>query len=378
MIRLSLLLTTFLISPLRAETYNLADLEILAQEGSSEEFFKHALDVRPSERLDSWKSMVSKMGESFAQGVLKKSSIEEKNFKKTEELFRWPVLRADDVFKLRRQEIGLRFLRQCLKETNPCLATVKNFWEADNTDPEIAIKLAEMTLPLNSTEFNSWTFLEVALKSPLSEFYCKKDFAMNALWGKLELDYIRLGSKGDLLKKIDETVHPDCLPALNRTAMEKLYSPNKVGEREVAYQILKVQNKMNPKMMDFFYTVYLLENPSRGELFNYAWTRLSELGKDNEKRTAVMNDLKIQDPLPDAVFSSLDLTKKKVILNHFKQNFPEYLDFYAAQCTLYYGGKHTFPQGNPTIHCQDLMNSELAAPFLGKEKVEEYNRVRKI
>lgn len=378
MIRLSILIALFLVFPLKAATYTLADLEILAQEGSSEEFFKHALDVRPSERLDAWKSMVSKMGEVFAGSVLNKIVIEEKNFKKTEELFRWPVLRVDDVFKLRRQEIGLRYLRHCLKDTNPCLAAIKSFWESDNTDPEIAIKLAEMTLPLNSTEFTSWTFLEVALKSPLSEFYCKKDFAMKALWGKLELDYVRLGPKGDLLKKIDQTIHPDCLPGLNRAAMEKLFSPSKVGDREVAYQILKVQNKMNSKITDFFYTVYLLENPSRGELFNYAWTRLGDLGKANEKRMAVMGDLKNLDPLPDAIFSSLDLAKKKVILNHFKQNFPEYLDYYANQCTLYYGGKQSFPQGNPTIHCQDLMNSELAAPFLGKEKVDEYNRVRKI
>ena len=378
MILTRLFMCFLLISTLRAETYTLQDLEILAQEGSAEEFFKHALDIRPSERLDGWKSMVSKMGESFAQGVLNKSQIEDKNFKKTEELFRWPVLRTDDVFKLRRQEIGLRYLRSCLKDTNPCLETLKNFWEADTTDPETAIKLAEMTLSLNSTEFSSWTFLEVALKSPLSEFYCKKDFVMKALWGKLELDYIRLGPKGDLLKKIDDTIHPDCLPALNRTSMERLYSPAKHGDREVAYQILKVQSKLNSKMTDFFYTVYLLENPSRGELFNYAWTRLSALGKASDKRSAVLNDLKALDPLPDSLFSTLDLAKKKVILSHFKQNFPEYLDYYASQCTQYYGGKQSFPQGNPTVHCQDLMNSELATPFLGKEKVDEYMKVRKI
>ena len=78
-----------------------------------------------------------------------------------------------------------------------------------------------------------------------------------------------------------------------------------------------------------------------------------------------------------------DLTHLKWILwpkvgNHFKQNFPEYLDHYASECTKYYGGKQSFPQGNPTVHCQDLMNSELATPFLGKEKVDEYMKVRKI
>jgi len=84
------------------------------------------------------------------------------------------------------------------------------------------------------------------------------------------------------------------------------------------------------------------------------------------------------DPLPDNLFSSLDLSKKKAILNLFKSNFPEYLTHYANQCLRYYGGKATFPNGNPTIHCQEMMNSELAAPFLGTDKVEEFNRARKI
>ncbi len=201
---------------------------------------------------------------------------------------------------------------------------------------------------------------------------------MEALWQKLEVDYVRLASQGDLLKKIDQAVHPDCLPSLNKRAFVKLYEAEKPSERELAYQILKSQNKVNPTMNDFFLTVYLLENPSQGELFNYAWNTLRGLGKSEAKRAEIMGTLKRLDPLPDTLFSTLDQTKKKAILNHFKQNFPEYLEFYSHQCVNYYGGRGQYPNGNPAIHCQNLMNSELAVPVFGQEKVNEFMKVRKI
>jgi hypothetical protein len=65
-------------------------------------------------------------------------------------------------------------------------------------------------------------------------------------------------------------------------------------------------------------------------------------------------------------------------LTHFQNKFPEYLYFYANQCLLFYGGKSAFPQGNPTIKCQNLMESDNAATLVGKEKVERFRQVRSI
>lgn len=361
-----------------AQNYTLSDLEVLVNENGHEEFFKHALDIRPSERQEAWKNMVIKMGDSYTKNILDKLDVSRKDFLKVEELFGWAGLKEDAVFKLKRQEIGLKYFRQCLKKEASCWDDLKNFWEKDKTDPETAFNLAELTKERKDSPIPTWTFLDVAVKSPLSEFYCKKDFVQDNLWEKIEIDYIKIGPEGDLTKKIDQTVHPDCVPPLIAHARKKLERPARPHDRELSYQILKALFKANDQVTDFFYVIYLLDNPSQGELFNLSWNRLRELGQKSARREQLMEKLKAMDPLPDQIFSSYDLLKRKAILQHFKQHFPEYLDHYADQCVRYYGGKGTFPQGNPTIHCQDLMNSDVADKVLSSDKIRKYIEVRKI
>ena len=192
------------------------------------------------------------------------------------------------------------------------------------------------------------------------------------------MDYVRLGIQGDLTRKIDQTIHPDCLPALIKEAHSKVYFPAKDGDRELGFQILKSQNKAEKGLTDFFHALYLLERPSQGELFNYAWNGIKELGSSPDRREDVMREMKKLDPLPDQLLGSLDQTKKRAILNHFKANFPEYLDFYNTQCTHFYSGKGSFPRGNPTMRCQDLMSSELAPVLYDKYQIQRYLDVRKI
>ncbi|MGE3611221.1 MAG: hypothetical protein AB7I27_16635 [Bacteriovoracaceae bacterium] len=362
----------------RATSYSMADLESLVKERSFEEFFNHALDIRPSERQEAWKSMASKMGDAYTKSLLSKSEIEKKDFRKIEELYQWPSLKSDDVFKARRQEIGLRYLKSCLKSESPCWNEVKSFWESDQSDAELGFQLASLTSTYSDSPLPLWNFLEIALKGNASEFYCKKEFVMAQVWQKLGLDYIRLGSEGDFLKKIDQTLHPDCLPSLNLEAMRRLMNPSGPTDREVGFQILKSQGKMNQKLTDFFYTVYLLERPSQGELFNYAWNRVKELGASSLRRDEVLTLIKKLDPLPDDLLTSLDSAKKRAIYTHFKQNFPEYLDYYTGQCLTFYEGKTIFPKGNPTVHCQDLMNSDIGLKVVDEFKIKKFQQIRKI
>ena len=378
MAQLLLFITLFSLNGLARTTYTLTDLEVLVGEENTKEFFEHALDVRPSERQEAWKTMVSKMGDIYSRKILDKSEIEAKDFRDTENLYNMSALKSDDIFKKRRSDIGLRYLKNCLKAETPCWNDLKSFWEKDKTDADTAYKLAELTSGMQDSPLSSWSLLEVALKSPLSEFYCKKEFVMSALWGKIEIDYIKLGPDGDLMTKIDHTIHPDCVPILVGEARKRLYQPPKVLDRELSYQILKSQMKADQNITDFFFTVYLLDNPSQGELFNYSWNKVKELGGTVTRREKVLKVLKNLDPLPDAILGSLDQTKKRVVLNHFKTYFPEYLDFYTDECVKFYGGKGTFPSGNPTVHCQDFMNSELAPKVIDQFKIDQYQSVRKI
>jgi len=378
MLQLLLILTIFTYPIEARTTYTLADLEVLVAEGNQSEFFEHALDIRPSERQEEWKSMVVKMGDVLSRFIIQKPVITEEDFSKVEKLYTWSALKNDDVFRLRRQDIGLRYLKACLKTDKPCWDKFKAFWETDKSDADTAYKLAEVIQNLENSPITVWSLLEISLKSPLSEFYCKKDFVMEALWGKIEIDYVKLGPEGDLMKKIDQTIHPDCVPLLISEANKRLMNPPKVLDRELSFQILKSQMKADQGITDFFYTVYLLDNPSQGELFNYSWNRIKELGGTVGRREAVLRKIKKLDPLPDTIISSLDETKKKVILKHFKTYFPEYLDHYTDQCTEFYGGKGSFPSGNPTIYCQDLMKSDFAPQIIDDFKIKKYLEVRKI
>lgn len=359
-------------------SYNLADLSALFAEGSHKEFLDHALDIRPSERGDDWRGMVSKMALLYAKVTLNQSPIPRKDFKRIEELYRWPSLRQDDVFRSRRNEIGVRYFRSCVKSDPPCWSDLTAFWKEDSSDPDMAVSLAEMVKDRRDSPYSLWTLLEQPLRTSLSEFYCKKPFVMAALWDKLSLDYLRLGVEGSFLSKIEESIHPDCLPSLTEESLSQVYRPSREGDREIAFEILKSTNRADQKLKDFFYTLYLLERPSQGELMNLAWNNLTELGKSATRRESVMDEMEKLDPLPDAIMGTLDLTKRRAVLRHFKSNFPEYFDFYSGQCVAYYSGSKKFPKGNPTMKCQDLMNSEMATEVLPESKIEQFKKVKRI
>ncbi len=358
--------------------YNLADLTVLAQEGPYQEFLDHAHDIRPSERGEEWKSMVTKMALKHANHTLSQSPIPKNAFKKTEELYRWPVLRQDDVYRARRTEIGVRYLKICLSTENPCWEDLQSFWKEDSSDPDMAVSLAEMIKDKKDAPYTLWTLLERPLKTPFSEFYCKKDFVMRTLWEKLSVDYLKLGVNGNFLSKIEETIHADCLPTLVSESKKRVVSPDNEGDRELGFEILKSTGKADQKLRDFFYTLYLLEHPSQGELMNLAWNNLNQLGKSADRRERVMEQLRSLDPLPDNIMGSMDETKRRVVLRHMKANFPEYFDYYSEQCVSYYGGTKKFSRGNPTMKCESLMKSDLAGELLPASKIEQFQSVKKI
>ena len=354
----------------------MSDLQTLSDENNFIEFFDHALDIRPSERLEKWKEMVTKMADLYAQSITTKGPVEKKDFYQIEKLFTWPSLKSNDIFKQRRQEIGLKYLTNCFKTKPDCWKDLSIFWEKDKQDTDLAIKLAELTLNIEPKTIPTWDFLEIALKGPLSEFYCQKEFVQNSIWEKLGLHYVRLNKKGDLLKKIDQALHHDCLTPFNKWAGSVFFAPRKIEDRELAFQILEAQGKADGQLTDLFYSIYLLENPSKGDLFNLSWNRLIELSKSELRRSKVLEELKKIDPLPDALFSSSDMGKKKAVLLHFKHHFPEYIQFYVEQCLQYYQGTSSFKNGNPTIRCQELMKSDFIEQILDKEKVKQYQKTQ--
>jgi hypothetical protein len=355
--------------------YSLADLEVLSQEGNFSEFFQHALDVRPTERKDSWNKMVLKMSERMLEEFSKKTEIKRQEFYLVEKLAKWPTLKADEFFLQKRGDFSLKYLENCLIKTPACQADLQLFWDNGPHSPDTAMKIAEITFKNKSLNLNFWTFLAPALKSNLSEFYCRKPFVLDEVWKKISLSVLQLKNDLKVLKSIDNTMHPECLKEFNPYVKTKLLSPSSPIDRETAFVILRSQGKTKSQDEDFFYFIYLLERPSQGSLFNEAWNRVKFLGKDAQQREMILSEIKKLDPLPDEIFISLDSLKRKVVLKHLKFNIPEYFDFYFQQCLAYYSGKEQFQNGNPTIHCKKILQSELATELFTPDQIKRLKSI---
>lgn len=358
--------------------YTLADLEVLSQEGNYTEFFQHALDVRPTERQELWNKMVLKMSEKMLQDLLKKNEIKKSDFQMVEKISTWPTLKSDEFFLQRRQDFSLKYLENCLKKAPACIGDLNLFWEHGPHNADTAIKLAEFAFQYKELNLNPWNYLSLALKSNLSEFYCRKPFVLDEIWKKFDSIVLQQKSDIKILKSIDNTVHPECLKSFNPFVKNKLLTPQGPTERETAFIILRSQGKINSKDEDFFYSVYLLERPSQGDLFNEAWNRIKDLGRQVEKRESVISQLKKLDPIPDEIFGSMDQLKRKVVLKHLKLHFPEFFNFYIQQCFAYYSGKGQFPNGNPTLNCQKIMESDVAPELFTADQMKTYKALHSI
>jgi len=360
------------------ELYTPADLETLVSEGNHAEYLLHARDIRPSLRDDQWKINTSRMADLKAKQILDQARIEYVDLQEIERLYEWPVLQNDDVFNLRRGQIGQKYFSACLKKDVKCSSELMKFWRKNENNPELGFAFAQLAREHSLPGHIIWDFLAPGLRSPVSEFHCKEPHVITEVWGKLGEVHLKLDQKGNFTQKIDSLLHPNCLPYLNNLAQERLKNPETDLDRELAYSILAAQGKNSEKIQDIFFTLYILENPSRGENFNLAWNRLYLLGKNAERRERVLSEIRSMTYLPDGIIESLDPKKKKVVLKHLKANFPEYLDHYLRSCLLFYGGKGPFPKGNPTQNCERLMRSELASYLFENAQIHEFKETIKI
>ena len=129
---------------------------------------------------------------------------------------------------------------------------------------------------------------------------------------------------------------------------------------------------MNPIEKRNFLFRYILTTPVSGNLLNYAWNNLTELGKDFKQREEILKTLKNRSPLPGNLFSLRDKIRRETILKHLAKNFPEYIDLYSQTCLKFLKGDGDFPNGNPTAECDDLFqdNETVIQPHLVKNYKE--------
>lgn len=371
-ILIAIILSSFYSLSLWAQDkYSLADLEILSTEKNYTEYFNHALDVRPSERNDKWKEMTLQMAESWTKSIQKKAEPTREDFFQVEKLFSWPILKSNEFFRPLRFRFGLAYLQNCFRGESweKCWPLLQAFWEADPTDPDTAIQMVELVSKFRpeNEQFDYWPWLKVALNSPLSEFYCKKENITDLLWEKIRIEWIKVNKDGSFTQKLKTMVHQDCFQGLNQYALKKLSPLSNALDREQAFAILRSEKRLSELQKELFYIYFLMDNPSQGETFNYAWNNLQQLGKSALKREAILEQIKRESTLPDETMNSLDEDKRRVVLREIHRQFPELLQYYGKSCLNYVSGSVKYQQGNPTLYCKQIMDSGMASELFGPE-----------
>jgi len=361
-------------SGIASSVYSMKDLEVLEKENNFEEFFNHAKDIRPSERGDYWKKMVLSMAESYTQIVLKENpQIKYDTFKKIEKLNNWPNIRKSELFIRNRNSIGVKYFKHCLEESDQalCLARLDQFWSRSQSSPELGLQIGEL-INRKGLRYKTplWRFYEQALKTPLAEFYCKRKHVQEAIRDQ----FVGLITKAPhkdrsqyLKAQMESLLHNDCWQQIIPSLKSDLKSDNRVS-RDFAFTILKSKMALTTAEKDLYLTLYLLSAPSIGPRFNMAWKNLEQLSRHYKRRNLVLKSLKMIDPLPDDIFSSLLPKKSLTIIRHFAEYFPEYIEYYQDLCLRYRSGVSHFPNGNPTLNCSDFF--EIAKnETIGKRRI---------
>lgn len=356
------------------DTYTLADLEILEKERAYPEFFKHAFDIRPSERSEYWKKMMENMGEGHLRALTQKTRLDHSDFVLMERLMGHSVLAQFEFFRQRRQEVALKWFQQCFKEdataSSPCWQDLLSFWEKDRQEIDLAPRLLMTVGPYLPTskpddqdsrqraraEISEIFILAPMLKDSVAGSQCQKPEIRQVVWTEARRLWGTTLREQDYQAGLNSLAHASCWQSISQWARTLLMNGASIEELNMTYQLLTHLGTITPQERDIYLVSYALGTPARGDLFNLAWNRIQELGQRPTERDLVLARLKSWRPLPGHIFGDLDLAKRRAIGRHMKQNFPEYLDYYARTCIDFYGGKQRFPDGNPALSCREMFD----------------------
>ena len=135
---------------------------------------------------------------------------------------------------------------------------------------------------------------------------------------------------------------------------EKAFVEKGGAAEESLFNLLASKGELEEEDKDFFFALFILNDPEVGDTFNRAWNRMKILGENFSRRQKVFQRLIELDPLPDAVVGTANPNRRKTLLDFFSHHFPEYFNHYTKVCLDYFEGKGSYPRGNPTIRCRDF------------------------
>ena len=343
------------------------DLEVLETQKNYLEFLDHAHDILPRNRNKVWKEMVVGMASDYVDHLNSIGSFEPISFQKVEEITKWPTLRVDEFFIAKKLGYLVNYVSQCphQKETGKCYDSSLESWKKTPLKerfPDIPVKLAEHWSGIVPEAF-LFSLIEVPITTPLGEFFCQKDHIKELLLKRLTKFTAQPKDAKEINFFLDTKHHKKCLDKWLPSLKVGLY--DKRSElHQIVFKILSSRNLLTQQEKDTYLTLFILRGPVIGETFDQAWNSLQSLGQNFDRRSNVIEVISKFDPIPDAVFASKNLEKRKVLIRELIDNLPELVNNYAKTCLDYYEGTKSFPNGNPTANCKEFFKvySKLSKP----------------
>ena len=347
----------FLCMKAAAKPYEMADLEVLTREQNTREFLAHALDIRPSLRDKSWREMVSQMSQLAIKEASQRRPLTLTSFDHIQKIATWPSLEVDDYFQLKRADFASFFFKGCFKsfQAHECLSRLQRFRSTSKDNPNLTLEFLTLLKEYVPTSSRKELLISITKGSFAAEF-CRRKMIQDELLGTLlAAAQKEMGQSGQASTlKVLDYAEKACLQQLEAPLKEGLFASEMI-EAKASFYVLRQMNALTREDYDQFYTYYLLSLPKSSELFNLAWNNLKSLGSSEERRQRVMAKLTQLDPVPGKSFGAPDITMRRTIAEAFLVNFPEFTSYYIKQCLSYLEGLKSYPRGNPTPYCDDLM-----------------------
>ena len=341
-------------------SYNKKDLDVLVDQKNYIEFFRHAKDIRPSERDAIWNQNVEQMGLGLLDFLASKTRINPSELKLVKELSYWTLFKDNEFFIKKRDFYFLKDLKSCLENNSKkcqhkALSIYKDFSHDITFSNEIVNILAKYPDSFNDL----WPYIKRLTKHELSEFYCNKGAMNDVIISKI--------FSTQNLENVLKDLHIDCIKVLAPQLNDKLLSKSE-HERNRSFKILKKYNFLKPNDQVIFDTVsYLKKEKLNNKQVDEIVKSFKLINKNYTLREDVLEHLKKLDPIPDHIFQVKENAELKIkILNRY---FPEFIDYYSQTCLSYLSGEKNYSTGNPTPACHDFFKnakSVLPRPILKK------------
>lgn len=353
------------------EKYDMSDLKVLANENNYQEFFQHALDIRPSSRGKIWENIVEEQAMELLTNLLGKSQLEKSDYLLVHYISKWPLFRENEFFIKKRDYIFLREIKSCFHANNSsqqCLRLTNTIFTDYQHDLIFSYELSSLMLKLGRDPQSLWVYAKKLVKSPLSEFYCMKRPFSKIILSQIFLVRPQKNTHENI------TLHPDCIKSLRPTILNHMaQSPFSV--RKHAFNFLKKHTTLSKIELYEYYSLNFLQgqNLSSQEV-DKSLQALRYYSNNYKSREKLLNKIKKLDPLPGHLFTKLNLKKNQAKLRTLNRFLPEYILYYSNTCLQYLKGTVKFKDGNPTPQCHQLFQSRSGQDLLPKSHLLDYKK----